>query len=669
MLFNAKFAFVLSLFITSSNAQNQGGCDRIVTRPNIKSLSSAQVREVIDVIYQVHNNKDLLYKISKIHYDHKDEAHGVPAFLPWHRQYLREFEKEMQKIKPGIVLPFWDWSRDSQAPERSFIFTPEYFGGNGQGRNLCVSTGKFANLQLTYPRPHCLARNFDEGDAISSFYSPESVENVIARGTTYDVFRRNLEGTPHGLVHNNIGGNGGDISTMYSTNDPIFWMHHAFIDLIWFEWQQRNPRLAATYNGGSARSTDRLMPYNVPVSAVFDTKSPGYCYQYPRYSARVPPVDIENPPPINQPSTTASSSSVPQRTTTPAQTTRPATSNPSVPSSRPTQPTRPTEPTQPTTPPVRPQPPVRPEPPVRPQPPVRPTDPRPPQGNRPNIFDWFNNMWDQIWTLPPGRWEVRFGRRHYDAKGKGYPVYPIPTTTTTQVEAKTTTTCKAGEHVSSTTCNGNKDKATTTENKYEVKTTTENKYEVKTTTTENKYEVKTTTITKSAKDQNGYPTKPITTVPSYPTDTPPINPPTPPTNSTSGGYDKLTPPNAGPRLREYYRQIPHMKGYLSPKDRQTQGKIRIPKPLPSSFIEMNGYDPLDIRNHELDIAILCAKLNNDETFKPEVGISGGSNGDINSSGSNEDNQSGGNYPGNNYPGNNYPSNNEYGMEYEFSYNF
>jgi Common central domain of tyrosinase len=31
-------------------------------------------------------------------------------------------------------------------------------------------------------------------------------------------------------------------------NDPLFYAHHAFIDLIWYEWQQRNPNLANTYS-------------------------------------------------------------------------------------------------------------------------------------------------------------------------------------------------------------------------------------------------------------------------------------------------------------------------------------------------------------------------------------------------------------------------------------
>ncbi|KAJ3075858.1 hypothetical protein HK102_005520, partial [Quaeritorhiza haematococci] len=80
-----------------------------------------------------------------IHWENVAEAQGVPAFLPWHRWFLRLFEKELQVIDQKVVVPYWDWSIDSQAPERSPLFSPNYFGGNGQGPDNCVQDGKFWN--------------------------------------------------------------------------------------------------------------------------------------------------------------------------------------------------------------------------------------------------------------------------------------------------------------------------------------------------------------------------------------------------------------------------------------------------------------------------------------------------------------------------------------------
>jgi tyrosinase len=53
-------------------------------------------------------------------------------------------------------------------------------------------------------------------------------------------FRNHLEGfhgdpaALHNLVHV---WDGGFMNSMESPLDPIFWLHHSFVDRIWFEWQ------------------------------------------------------------------------------------------------------------------------------------------------------------------------------------------------------------------------------------------------------------------------------------------------------------------------------------------------------------------------------------------------------------------------------------------------
>jgi len=184
------------------------------------------------------------------------------------------------------VLPYWDWSRDSQAPERSAILSNTYLGGNGASSTSCVTNGAFANWQATVPNRHCLRRRFNGGNTIPAFYSAEALEAILRQSSTYDSFRTSIEGGPHGAVHVGIGGNGGDFSTMYSPNDPLFYLHHTFIDLLWSEWQARNPTKANTYNGGSARSTDNMVPFSVQVQSTFKTAD--LCYNYNRFGAKLP---------------------------------------------------------------------------------------------------------------------------------------------------------------------------------------------------------------------------------------------------------------------------------------------------------------------------------------------------------------------------------------------
>ena len=49
-------------------------------------------------------------------------------------------------------------------------------------------------------------------------------------------FRLELEAPLHNTVHRWVGG---DMMTDMSPNDPVFFLHHANIDRIWFNWQRR----------------------------------------------------------------------------------------------------------------------------------------------------------------------------------------------------------------------------------------------------------------------------------------------------------------------------------------------------------------------------------------------------------------------------------------------
>src|SRR5215207_2163972 len=51
------------------------------------------------------------------------QAHGAPAFLPWHRAYLLDLERELQAVDPSVALPYWRFDRPSPN-----IFTPEFLG-------------------------------------------------------------------------------------------------------------------------------------------------------------------------------------------------------------------------------------------------------------------------------------------------------------------------------------------------------------------------------------------------------------------------------------------------------------------------------------------------------------------------------------------------------------
>lgn len=101
-------------------------------------------------------------------------------FLPWHRHFMIEFENELRNIDSSITVPYWDWALDSQNPASSSVFSNTAFGGNGDAGTGCVTTGVFANTQLTYPKPHCLQRFFNgPNNSISPWSAPEHVAALL----------------------------------------------------------------------------------------------------------------------------------------------------------------------------------------------------------------------------------------------------------------------------------------------------------------------------------------------------------------------------------------------------------------------------------------------------------------------------------------------------------
>lgn len=190
----------------------------------------------------------------------RNSAHRGPAFLPWHRYFLREFELVLQAKRPGVTLPYWDWENDSVNPLSAPLWNTnpaqrQYVGGNGT-----VTTGPFANWTAKVEtisgalvdRPGGIFRQLGADGHIPS---TADVQDVITNWPVYDTapwrtssagsFRNRLEGwIPaggvhlHNVVHVWVGG---DMGPGTSPNDPVFFLHHGNIDRIWATWQHANP--------------------------------------------------------------------------------------------------------------------------------------------------------------------------------------------------------------------------------------------------------------------------------------------------------------------------------------------------------------------------------------------------------------------------------------------
>lgn len=200
-------------------------------------------------------------------------------YFPWHRRYLREFELALQRIDPRVTLPYWDFSVDGGAPALSQAFSASYFGGNGQGVKHAVIDGRFANWRPRYPSTHTLRRQFDRGNAITSWPTTEQVSAIVVGSMTYDSLRWAVESVA-GAVHVGIGG---DMAASKSANDPLFWVAQASVDRIWDQWQRVTVANERSYggsnrNGTTAKLTNVLSPWTQTVGQVMYTGD--LCYSY-----------------------------------------------------------------------------------------------------------------------------------------------------------------------------------------------------------------------------------------------------------------------------------------------------------------------------------------------------------------------------------------------------
>ncbi|WP_420903229.1 tyrosinase family protein [Streptomyces clavuligerus] len=51
-------------------------------------------------------------------------GHFGPSFLPWHRKYLIDFERELKKIDASVSIPYWDWTPTT--PPRPSLWAPDF---------------------------------------------------------------------------------------------------------------------------------------------------------------------------------------------------------------------------------------------------------------------------------------------------------------------------------------------------------------------------------------------------------------------------------------------------------------------------------------------------------------------------------------------------------------
>uniref|UniRef100_A0A8C5MDP7 Tyrosinase copper-binding domain-containing protein n=1 Tax=Leptobrachium leishanense TaxID=445787 RepID=A0A8C5MDP7_9ANUR len=200
--------------------------------------------------------------------DSVNYAHRGPAFIVWHRLLLLFFEREIQNLTgdEDFRLPYYDWSKD----ETCTICNDDFVGSTDMDGNI-GKLSHFASWKVfcsgyNYEDAYCrvaafphqmetLLRKPGANPQANKLPSYEDVEHTL-NFSVYDTepfnslsihsFRNALEGfikpsdgeTPennmHNLFHAYIGGTISQVAI--SASDPLFILHHSYIDKITERW-------------------------------------------------------------------------------------------------------------------------------------------------------------------------------------------------------------------------------------------------------------------------------------------------------------------------------------------------------------------------------------------------------------------------------------------------
>lgn len=158
-------------------------------------------------------------------------------FLPWHRIYAVQMENAIRtssSAASSLCVPYWDWRLENTAA------------------NVTWDDAGFLQLSALNSASYTITRSLGTTNTLAT---PANITNMLTiptlissppttglKSATVNFFTYRMEFW-HDRGHNFIGGTMG---TSASPRDPIFFLHHNFVDKLWQEWYDSDNGIAKT---------------------------------------------------------------------------------------------------------------------------------------------------------------------------------------------------------------------------------------------------------------------------------------------------------------------------------------------------------------------------------------------------------------------------------------
>jgi hypothetical protein len=229
-------------------------------RKNYRNLTAAERALFVQALYHL-KQTGFVDQFAELHLRRFDEnIHGSSHFLPWHREMLLRFERELQTFNLGITVPYWDWTVDRSPSDP--LWANSFLGQFNSAWRLRRALGS-----STLPTAQQVQSNQARDRYLQFWPGLEQIHN-----------------RPHVWV-------GGVMASGASPGDPAFYLHHCCIDMLWAQWQLAHPGVPfeQTAANDGLNSPLREWPDRTPAD-VLDHHALGYQYDWE------PAIEPEHPP-------------------------------------------------------------------------------------------------------------------------------------------------------------------------------------------------------------------------------------------------------------------------------------------------------------------------------------------------------------------------------------
>lgn len=234
-------------------------------RKNYRDLTCVERDRFVQALHDL-KSSGVIDQFANDHDAFFHQAHHSSHFLPWHREFLRRFEDALKTFHPDITIPYWNSTEDTSpsGPLWDDAFLGQFDAAWGLDRTLGGAT----------------------------LPPPGNVQTALGLGA-YDAFWPYVEGNAlHNPPHNWVSG---VMSTAASPGDPVFYLHHCWIDMLWAQWQMLHPGAVFVASEAGRDLNDAMAPWATTPADVLGHRGINL-YDYPAgFQQDLPDVALETP--------------------------------------------------------------------------------------------------------------------------------------------------------------------------------------------------------------------------------------------------------------------------------------------------------------------------------------------------------------------------------------